>query len=142
MHGLSCDEALVDMTMACFNASPAENGKKVNTMKDQAEILAKKLRASIAVRTGCNASIGIGSNRILARVALARAKPDSFFHLTGTSIELREMLDSLPVSQLPQVIWSVYIYILYVSYSSFGLFICGNIGWAVHKEKAWWCHRN
>lgn len=96
VHGLSCDEALIDVTMACFG------GPGVG-VREQSEILAKKLRSSIAVRTGCNASIGIGSNRLLARVALARAKPDSYYHLTGSSVELREMLDSLPVSQMPQV---------------------------------------
>jgi nucleotidyltransferase/DNA polymerase involved in DNA repair len=97
VHGLSCDEAIVDVTMACHR------GGTIGGVREHAEVVAKKLRATIAMRTGCNASVGIGSNRLLARVALARAKPDSFYHLTGSSVELREMLDSLPVSQLPQV---------------------------------------
>ena len=59
--GISCDE--------CFAA--------VTGLPVDAERLGEALRASILRETGgCTASVGIGPNRLLARLATARAKPD------------------------------------------------------------------
>ena len=44
--------------------------------------LAEKIRAEIKEATGCTASVGIGSNVLLARMCTRVAKPDGCFHLS------------------------------------------------------------
>jgi len=63
--------------------------------------LAASLRERIRAATGCNASIGIGPSRLVARLATARAKPDGQLRLTQT--EARAMLAPLPVATLPGI---------------------------------------
>ena len=65
--GISCDEVYADMTSRAADPAAA----------------AHALRQAIRRATGgCAASIGCGHNRIMARIATKRAKPDGFFHIT------------------------------------------------------------
>mmetsp|Transcript_3086 Transcript_3086/g.9736 ORF Transcript_3086/g.9736 Transcript_3086/m.9736 type:complete len:454 (+) Transcript_3086:163-1524(+) len=63
--------------------------------------LAASLRARIRDATKCNASIGIGPNRVVARLATAQAKPNGMRALSGK--EARELLWDLPVRTLPGI---------------------------------------
>ena len=83
MMGISCDECFADVT-----------GLPVD-----AERLGE-LRASILRETGgCTASVGIGPNRLLARLATARAKPDGLLRLRAA--DAAELLRDEPVRTLP-----------------------------------------
>lgn len=61
---LSCDEAFLDVTGL---GDPFQ--------------LASRLRADIQAATGCTASVGIGHNLLIARLATKRAKPDGQCHI-------------------------------------------------------------
>ncbi|XP_019524749.1 PREDICTED: DNA repair protein REV1 isoform X1 [Hipposideros armiger] len=75
IEAVSCDEALVDITeiLAETRLTPDEFANAVRTeIKDQ---------------TKCAASVGIGSNILLARMATRKAKPDGQYHLKPEEVD-------------------------------------------------------
>jgi DNA polymerase IV len=86
VQGLSLDEAFLDVT-----ASQQLFG-------DPATI-AQCIKSSIRERTGLSASVGVASNKLVAKICSDLAKPDG---LTVVSEErVREVLDPLSVRRLP-----------------------------------------
>ncbi|XP_077199622.1 DNA repair protein REV1 isoform X5 [Paroedura picta] len=75
IEAVSCDEALVDITeiLAETGLSPEE--------------IANAIRTEIKNKTKCTASIGIGSNILLARMATRSAKPDGQYHLKPEEVD-------------------------------------------------------
>jgi DNA repair protein REV1 len=63
--------------------------------------LANNIRADIEKETQCTASIGIGENKLLAKIATKKAKPNGTFHLTLDM--LPSFFSTLPVRELPSV---------------------------------------
>ncbi|RMZ53657.1 hypothetical protein APUTEX25_003191, partial [Auxenochlorella protothecoides] len=84
---LSCDEAFLDVTGL---GDPFQ--------------LASRLRADIQAATGCTASVGIGHNLLIARLATKRAKPDGQCHIQEA--EAASAMLSLELSDLPGVGWA------------------------------------
>jgi DNA repair protein REV1 len=85
--GVSVDEAFVDVSYAASAGISVED-------------IAATLRENIRQQTnGCTASIGIGANRLLARLATKKAKPDGVFHLRWE--QRQQYLDPLPARELP-----------------------------------------
>ncbi|XP_026151740.1 DNA repair protein REV1 isoform X1 [Mastacembelus armatus] len=89
IEALSCDEVLID-----GSALIAELG--INP-----EDLAKTTRADIKEKTGCCASVGMGSNILLARLATRKAKPDGQYFLKSEEVD--DFIRDLPVTSLPGV---------------------------------------
>ncbi|XP_038576785.1 DNA repair protein REV1 isoform X2 [Micropterus salmoides] len=89
IEALSCDEVLID-----GSAVLAELG--INP-----EDLAKAIRADIKEKTGCCASVGMGSNILLARLATRKAKPDGQYFLKPEEVD--DFIRDLPVTSLPGV---------------------------------------
>ncbi|XP_070770929.1 DNA repair protein REV1 [Enoplosus armatus] len=89
IEALSCDEVLID-----GSALLAELG--INP-----EDLAKAIRADIKEKTGCCASVGMGSNILLARLATRKAKPDGQYFLKSEEVD--DFIRDLPVTSLPGV---------------------------------------
>nr|XP_033470509.1 DNA repair protein REV1 isoform X1 [Epinephelus lanceolatus] len=89
IEALSCDEVLID-----GSALLAELG--VNP-----EDLASAIRADIKEKTGCCASVGMGSNILLARLATRKAKPDGQYLLKSEEVD--DFIRDLPVTSLPGV---------------------------------------
>uniref|UniRef100_A0A3P8V145 DNA repair protein REV1 n=1 Tax=Cynoglossus semilaevis TaxID=244447 RepID=A0A3P8V145_CYNSE len=89
IEALSCDEVLIDAS-----ALLAELGI-------DAEDLAKAIRADIKEKTGCCASVGMGSNILLARLATRKAKPDGQYFLRSEEVD--DFIRDLPVTSLPGV---------------------------------------
>ncbi|XP_026000887.1 DNA repair protein REV1 isoform X2 [Astatotilapia calliptera] len=89
IEALSCDEVLIDGSalLAEVGASP--------------EDLAKAVRADIKEKTGCCASVGMGSNILLARLATRKAKPDGQYFLKSEEVD--DFIRDLPVTSLPGV---------------------------------------
>ncbi|KAJ3042908.1 deoxycytidyl transferase, partial [Rhizophlyctis rosea] len=86
----SLDEAFVDVSTPVSKIGAIE--------------LAEKIRREIfEVTKGCPASIGIGSNMLLARVATKKAKPDGVYHITDD--DAHAFLEELGVGELPGVGW-------------------------------------
>jgi hypothetical protein len=61
--------------------------------------------APIHSRTQCTASVGIGPNIMLARIATRTAKPNGVHSVLGANA--RELLADMPAGDLPGVGWSI-----------------------------------
>lgn len=89
IEAVSCDEALVDITeiLAESRLTPDD--------------IASAIRVEIRDKTKCAASVGLGSNILLARMATRKAKPDGQYHLKPEEVDdfIREQL----VTTLPGV---------------------------------------
>ncbi|XP_051814390.1 DNA repair protein REV1 [Acanthochromis polyacanthus] len=89
IEALSCDEVLID-----GSALLAEVGVNPHD-------LAKAIRADIYEKTGCCASVGMGSNILLARLATRKAKPNGQHFLKSEEVD--DFIRDLPVTSLPGV---------------------------------------
>lgn len=89
IEAVSCDEALIDVTdiLAETKLSPEE--------------FAAALRMEIKDKTQCAASVGIGSNILLARMATKKAKPDGQYHLQPDEVD--DFIRGQLVTSLPGV---------------------------------------
>ncbi len=86
VEGLSLDEAFLDVT-----ASQALLGG--------APEIAQRIKRRIRERTGLTASVGVASNKLIAKIASDLHKPDGLTVVTAQS--LRALLDPLSVRKLP-----------------------------------------
>ncbi|PJF17322.1 hypothetical protein PSACC_02828, partial [Paramicrosporidium saccamoebae] len=96
LQAVSCDEVFIDVSSA-FPNDPS-------TVVDPSN-LAEEIRKVIYQKLGCNASIGIGSNLLLARLATKKAKPNGQFYLKEDMVS--EYFQTLPLSNIPGVGWSI-----------------------------------
>lgn len=89
IEAVSCDEALVDIAdiLAETKLTPDE--------------FATALRMEIKDKTKCAASVGIGSNILLARMATRKAKPDGQYHLQPDEVD--DFIRGQLVTNLPGV---------------------------------------
>lgn len=109
VQSVSVDEALVDISARCIAAGGHE-GKGIHEgsiWREQAEAdeISSKLREEIKEKTGCAVSVGIGSNILLAKVALRKAKPAGQYHIKPE--EVLDFLGGLTVQELPGVAYSI-----------------------------------
>ncbi|KAI9483799.1 MAG: hypothetical protein EXX96DRAFT_537104 [Benjaminiella poitrasii] len=93
MQAVSVDEALLEV------------GSYI-TVDDQKETLAIEIRNKILQATGCEVSVGIGPNILLARMATRKAKPAGHY-VCKTSRDMEELLSSQNVTDLPGVGYSI-----------------------------------
>lgn len=89
IQAVSCDEMLVDL-------SDLIQDRGINP-EEFAEILRQEMRE----KTDCNASVGLGSSILLARMATKKAKPNGVFHLLDC--DAIEFCKTVHVSDLPGV---------------------------------------
>ncbi|KAI4917121.1 hypothetical protein J4E90_003628 [Alternaria incomplexa] len=109
VQSVSIDEALIDVSNLCI-AAGGSDGKQYSegsSHREQAkaEEIALNLRDEVRSRTGCNVSVGIGSNILLAKVALRKAKPAGQYQIKPE--EVLEFIGQLQVQDLPGVAWSI-----------------------------------
>ncbi|CAP69360.1 uncharacterized protein PODANS_1_10240 [Podospora anserina S mat+] len=109
VQSVSIDEALVDVTDVVLrgvgSTGVGVGEGSVCREQEKAEEIARGLRGEVRRRTGCEVSVGIGGNVLLAKVALRRAKPAG-----QHQIRPEEVLDSigeLGVEGLPGVAGSI-----------------------------------
>lgn len=109
VQSVSIDEALVDVSALCIAVSGTDGVQRneggAHREQAQADEIAKQLRAKVLEETGCNVSVGIGGNILLAKVALRKAKPAGQFHLRPESV--LSFIGELEVQDLPGVAWSL-----------------------------------
>ncbi|KAJ6052638.1 uncharacterized protein N7446_007275 [Penicillium canescens] len=103
VQSVSIDEALIDVSNLCIDAG-GSNGKaisegSVDREQAKADEVAQVLRDSIKEKTGCAVSVGIGSNILLAKVALRKAKPAGQFQLKPEAV--LDYIGNLIVQDLP-----------------------------------------
>ncbi|XP_051566138.1 DNA repair protein REV1-like isoform X1 [Myxocyprinus asiaticus] len=89
IEALSCDEALVDATAL------------LTELRVTPDDLAGAIRADVKEKTGCSASVGMGSNILLARMATRKAKPNGQYFLRSEEVD--DFIRDQPVSNLPGV---------------------------------------
>ncbi|KAJ9654020.1 deoxycytidyl transferase [Neophaeococcomyces mojaviensis] len=109
VQSISIDEALIDVSEQCIRAGGSDGRHmsegSVDREQTKASELASSLRASVREKTGCEVSVGIGSNILLAKVALRKAKPAGQ-HLIKPE-EVLDFLGELTVTDLPGVAHSI-----------------------------------
>jgi DNA polymerase IV len=86
VQGLSLDEAFLDVTASQQHLGAAHE-------------IARRIKARIRERTGLTASVGVASNKLVAKIASDLAKPDGLTVVTTERV--REVLDPLSVRRLP-----------------------------------------
>jgi DNA polymerase IV len=84
LEGLSLDEAFLDLSDARHSHDPLSLGRSI--------------KQNIRKRTGLTASVGLGPNKLVAKIASERCKPDGLLHVPTEKV--REILDPLPVTAL------------------------------------------
>ncbi|KAF2753629.1 DNA repair protein [Pseudovirgaria hyperparasitica] len=109
VQSVSIDEALVDVSNSC-NAAGGGNGVHPSKgalyrEQEQANEIATRLRDEVLAKTGCNVSVGIGANILLAKVALRKAKPAGQYQIKPD--EMLDFVGALQVQDLPGVAWSI-----------------------------------
>jgi DNA polymerase-4 len=85
VEGLSLDEAFLDVTAS-------------RQLLGDPEAIGAEIRRRIAKRTGLTASVGIATNKLLAKIASDLNKPDGMCRIGADNI--REILDPLPIQKL------------------------------------------
>lgn len=84
IEGLSLDEAFLDMSADHAAAEPLALGRAI--------------KARIRNQTGLNASVGLGPNKLVAKIASDRSKPDGLLYIPPDQVQTT--LDPLPVTTL------------------------------------------
>ncbi len=88
---VSLDEAYLDISFLLEQGFPYEG----------AERLAKKMKDDIRKKEALTCSIGVGPNKLVAKIAAQKVKPDGL--LLVKPARVRELLDPLDVTELPGV---------------------------------------
>ncbi|TCD63972.1 deoxycytidyl transferase [Steccherinum ochraceum] len=83
LQAVSVDEALIEVTSSVrrIHAEISQSQAPSATPLDPAKQFAEAIRAQVRRATGCEVSIGIAHNIMLARVASRRAKPAGSYHI-------------------------------------------------------------
>jgi DNA repair protein REV1 len=109
VQSVSIDEALVDITSLCLPAGGTDGfGVREGSIwreQEKADEIAQGLRIKIKEKTGCEVSIGIGGNILLAKVALRKAKPAGQYQIKPE--EVLDFIGELSVQNLPGVAYSI-----------------------------------
>jgi DNA repair protein REV1 len=109
VQSVSVDEALVDISNQCVAVGGTDGIRRSegSNYREQAEAdrIARHLRDEVLRRTGCNVSVGIGENILLAKIALRKAKPAGQFQINPEDI--LDVIGKLEVQSLPSVAYSI-----------------------------------
>ena len=109
VQSISIDEALVDVSDQCIKAGGSDgrgiHEGSIYREQERAQHIAQQLRNTIREKTGCDVSVGIGNNILLAKVALRKAKPAGQ-HLIKPE-DMLAFLGELVVTDLPGIAWSI-----------------------------------
>lgn len=106
LQAVSVDEALIEVTSKVSQMTvlyPHEEGGPDLTI-DPAKELAEVIRAQVKDATGCEVSIGISHNIMMARLATRRAKPAGSYHLVQGDVP--EFMSGLDIQDLHGFGWS------------------------------------
>ncbi|KAL1718502.1 hypothetical protein EV715DRAFT_201040 [Schizophyllum commune] len=99
LQAVSVDEALIDVSSTVHQLrTDALPGS------DPAKDLAESIRSQVRSATGCEVSIGIAHNILLARLATRRAKPAGSYHVFPEDVP--ELMSELDIADLHGFGWS------------------------------------
>ncbi|KAL8752351.1 MAG: hypothetical protein Q9184_005762 [Pyrenodesmia sp. 2 TL-2023] len=109
VQSVSVDEALVDVSSACIEAG-GHSGKGIHEgsiwrEQEKADSIALGIREKVKETTGCDVSVGIAGNILLAKLALRKAKPAGQFQVKPE--EELDFVGGVTVQELPGVAFSI-----------------------------------
>ncbi|KAL8688772.1 MAG: hypothetical protein Q9218_005396, partial [Villophora microphyllina] len=109
VQSVSIDEALVDVSSTCIEAG-SHGGKGIHEgsiwrEQEKADQIAFNIREKVRNSTGCDVSVGIGGNILLAKLALRKAKPAG--QLQVKPEEVLDFVGAVTVQELPGVAHSI-----------------------------------
>lgn len=109
VQSVSVDEALVDVSSICIEAG-GHGGKGIHEgsiwrEQETADGIALAIREKVKSLTGCDVSVGIGGNILLAKLALRKAKPAGQYHVKPE--EVLDFVGAVTVQELPGVAYSI-----------------------------------
>ncbi|KEQ81906.1 DNA repair protein [Aureobasidium pullulans EXF-150] len=109
VQSVSVDEALIDISAQCIAVGGTDGVQRYegSNYREQSEAdrIGRDLRNEVLKRTGCNVSVGIGANILLAKIALRKAKPAGQFQLKPEDV--LDFIGTLEVQSLPGVAYSI-----------------------------------
>ncbi|KAF2850284.1 DNA damage repair protein-like protein Mus42 [Plenodomus tracheiphilus IPT5] len=109
VQSVSVDEALIDVSGLCVavGGSDGRRQSEGSNYREQvkADEIARNLREEVYAKTGCNVSVGIGNNILLAKVALRKAKPAGQYQIRPEDV--LDFVGELQVQDLPGVASSI-----------------------------------
>jgi len=109
VQSVSVDEALVDISMLCIAIGGTDGVRRAegsqHREQTKANEIASSLRTKVLEETGCNVSVGLGSNILLAKLALRKAKPAGQFQVVPEAV--LDFIGDLEVQNLPGVAGSL-----------------------------------
>ncbi|KAG4027387.1 hypothetical protein MFRU_030g00230 [Monilinia fructicola] len=109
VQSVSVDEALIDISSLCLTSGGTDGidirEGSIQKEQEKADEIGNALRKLIKEKTGCNVSVGIGGNILLAKVALRRAKPAGQHQIKPE--EVLDFIGELGVQNLPGVAYSI-----------------------------------
>jgi len=99
----SVDEAYIDLTGQDTWPVRGKEMKEVKPLKTKSDVdeFCRELRNRIEAETGCTASIGIGSNKLAARLATKKAKPNGIYRILPDETE--SFVAQLKIRDLPGI---------------------------------------
>ncbi|KAF7794734.1 hypothetical protein EIP86_005872 [Pleurotus ostreatoroseus] len=86
LQAVSVDEALIDVTSSVRRIETEMSLSQDCHLVDAAKEFAEAIRAQVRKATGCEVSIGIAHNIMLARLASRKAKPAGSYHLRPSDV--------------------------------------------------------
>ncbi|KAL8956247.1 MAG: hypothetical protein Q9193_006177, partial [Seirophora villosa] len=109
VQSVSVDEALVDVSSACI-AAGGHSGKDIQEgsiwrEQEKADDIARGIRENVKQMTGCEVSVGIGGNILLAKLALRKAKPAGQYQVRPDDV--LDFVGAVTVQELPGVAFSI-----------------------------------
>lgn len=109
VQSVSVDEALLDITSLVLAAVGSGGVRRAEGAVDReqqaANKISLKLREDIKNITGCDVSVGIGGNILLAKLALRKAKPAGQYQVLPEDI--LDFIGELEVQNLPGVAYNI-----------------------------------
>ncbi|KAL8667464.1 MAG: hypothetical protein Q9202_000680 [Teloschistes flavicans] len=109
VQSVSVDEALVDVSSVCIEAG-GHGGKGIHEgsvwrEQEKADQIGVGIREKVKMSTGCDVSVGIGPNVLLAKLALRKAKPAGQYQVKPE--EILDFVGAVTVQELPGVAHSI-----------------------------------
>ncbi|KAL1749014.1 hypothetical protein HDZ31DRAFT_28605 [Schizophyllum fasciatum] len=101
LQAVSVDEALIDVSST---VNQLRSSALISPTSDPAKDLAESIRSQVRNATGCEVSIGIAHNILLARLATRRAKPAGSHHVFPEDVA--ELMSDLDIADLHGFGWS------------------------------------
>ncbi|KAI4124677.1 MAG: hypothetical protein LQ338_004677 [Usnochroma carphineum] len=109
VQSVSIDEALVDVSSVCIEAG-GHDGQGIHEgsiwrEQEKADSIALGIRTRVRELTGCDVSVGIGGNILLAKLALRKAKPAGQYQVKPEDV--LDFVGAVTVQELPGVAFSI-----------------------------------